>query len=757
MLQTHALLEHRSRRLIVRAPLAALLALIIAPAIAAEPAGLARVDASALEHLPADARVIEQHGDVVWISGPAASLSRLPNATLIDGGYALALPGLRATDPLFSAPGASPERATDPRPTLALVQFHASTRAQWLAQLEADEITPLQYLHPFTYVVWAAAQDLSRAMDRGSAIRWVGLYPDTAKVQLRNRVVFGTPSRYRLMVARVARLDTAAIAALVTTLEDRTVIDLAFEEIVVVAAAESLVQLAQLPGVLSIQDFATDGGSRGELSNQQFAGNVDASNQPQANYPNWLAQFSLNGQGVRIANVDSGINENHPDLAARMRPCTGVSCGGAASQHGTHTAAIMAGDGASGVRDSRGFLRGLGVAPAAELIEQSYSPIFQQAGGMLTLMQVSAANGALLSGNSWGPAGAPRGYDANTRQVDVGTRDTDPNVAGDQPLLYVLSIMNGNGGTSSQGTPDEAKNTLTVGSTQSQNSSSGAPLTNWQSISANSGHGPALDGRSIPHLVAPGCSVDSASSGTGYALLCGTSMASPHVSGAAALVIQGYRARHAGANPSPALLKAHLVANTRDLFGGTDANGLALTRRPNSRQGWGALRLDDVLRAMDRSWWHDQSRVFTATGQSWEIELEPRDPTAPLRVMLTWTDAPGPGTCNSATCTTPSWANDLDLEVTQRSQTWRGNVFGSDGWSTTGGSSDPRNNLDGVMLPARSVDGPFTLRVRATNIVADALPNSPGALQQDFALVCVNCRLPAPANPDLIFANSFGD
>lgn len=669
---------------------------------------------------------------------------------MIPGGYRLDLPGLPAPDPADWTPGPDLASADPERPAVGLVQFRSPPKSEWLEGLAGRGIEIAQHIHPFTYIVWATPAALDAARSEVEGVRWTGLHPIESRVQAPGARA-GLIDPYRLLVLRAAAVSSEAIAATGARVLGRSPQDRHFEEILVEARGDRLAALAAVPGVLSVQDLPTDGGTRGELSNQQFAGNVDASNQPLANYPNWLAQFGLTGAGVLMANVDSGVDENHPDLRARMRPCTGTSCGGTSSQHGTHTAAIMAGDGLSGVRDTRGFLRGLGVAFGANLIEQSYSPTFTQANGMLTLMRTSAANGAVLSGNSWGPSGSPRGYDANTRQVDVGVRDTNPDLAGDQPLLYVLSIMNGNGGTSSQGTPDETKNVLTVGSTSSQAASSGAPLATWQSISSNSGHGPALDGRLIPHLVAPGCSVDSASTSNGYALMCGTSMASPHVSGAAALLIEALRQRESR-TPSPALAKAHFIASTVDLFGGTDANGNPLARRPNPRQGWGALRLGSALGAIDRAWRHDQAHVFTATGQTWTVELEPRDPTQPVRVVLAWTDAPGHGTCASSTCTTPAWNNDLDLEVQRGTTVWRGNVFGTDGWSATGGSPDPRNNVEGVMLPAGSPGGTFTVRVRAANINSDALPNSPGALQQDFALVCVNCRA---FDPDLVFRNSF--
>ena len=49
--------------------------------------------------------------------------------------------------------------------------------------------------------------------------------------------------------------------------------------------------------------------------------------------------------------------------------------------------------------------------------------------------------------------------------VDFGVRDADPYFPGNQPLTYVQAINNGDGGTSTQGVPDEAKNIFAIGST----------------------------------------------------------------------------------------------------------------------------------------------------------------------------------------------------------------------------------------------------------------------------------------------------
>ncbi len=429
-----------------------------------------------------------------------------------------------------------------------------------------------------------------------------------------------------------------------------------------------------------------------------------------------------------IANVDSGIQDTHPDLVNRMRPCTGTTCGNTtSSSHGTHTAGIMAADGSSGIVDSRGFLRGLGVAPGASLVEQVYGSY-----DLTLLVKDSSTNGALVSGNSWGPSGTAQGYDADTRKVDVGVRDANLTLAGNQALNYVLSIMNGYGGTSSQGTPDEGKNIFTIGSTKMQTSSGSQNLA-INDISDNSAHGPALDGRKIPHMVAPGCYVDSTVPTNSYGMMCGTSMASPHVSGAAALFIEYYRGLF-GVDPSPALLKAAFLPVAHDLAGNRDADGGILGHPFDSKQGWGRMDLEAVVDPAVPVLYFDNPQVFDATAEIWEQDFGIGDPTQPVRLMLVWTDAPGHGLGGS----TPAWVNNLDLEVTAGGAPYRGNAFAADGWSQTGGAADGMNNTEGVFL-GPTAPGSFSVRVVATNIAGDGLPNVGDATDQDFALVCYNC------------------
>ncbi|MFN2305275.1 MAG: S8 family serine peptidase, partial [Anaerolineales bacterium] len=637
-------------------------------------------------------------------------------------------------DPLIAYPeGArnSKQTTSDLDIGLHLVQFYGPIKAEWLDALEKAGVTILQYIHPFTYVIWGNTNSLDAPFQQ-EQIRWAGAYRPEFALNSQNLSRNSDEIDVRVMIASQAGFNETLNAIqnlggkLITTDTD---LDPSFDLASFSLPGDQMQSVASLPGVYTIQPIPTDGGTRAEMSNQINAGNYAEDNGAFPGYLKWLESLGLSGEGVIIANVDSGVDEDHPDLVNRMLPCIGSTCGGdAQSTHGTHTAGIMAGDGSSGVTDSNGFLRGLGMAPGAKLIEQVYDPTYLDPGGMLTLITQSSQNQAVISGNSWGPSGTPLGYDLDTRLVDIGVRDADPDLEGNQALTYVLSLMNGYGGTSSQGTPDEAKNIFTIGSTRMQNSN-GSQNLNIDDISSNSAHGPALDGRNIPHLVAPGCYVDSTIPNASYSTLCGTSMASPHVTGAVALFHEHYR-DIAGIDPSPALVKAAFLPVAHDLAGNLDADGNLLGHPFDSKQGWGRLNADAVLDPAAEVIYLDQQTIFDATGESFSFSIDLTGPNNQVRAMLVWTDAPGHGLGGS----TPAWVNDLDLSIQMSGNTYYGNNFGGDGYSIPDGTTDSQNNSEGIFLrdlPA----GTFEVTVTATNISGDGVPNVGDETDQDFALV----------------------
>lgn len=678
------------------------------------------------------------YGRMQWITASAEQLERLRASgivvTEVVEPFTLDLGG-RRFDPLTAIPAALANwgrLAETDGSDWRLVQFVGPVRQAWLDELRAAGLEPAQYIHPFTYVVWGTRAALTEAAKR-PAVRWSGDFLPAYRVLPRWRSLGADSIAVHVTVHHDTDLGVGLRAAGATFVA-RAEVDRHFSSVELRVGGDRFAALAALPGVYSIQPVPTDGGLRGEMSNQINAGNYGDDNFAFPGYLDYLADIGVDGTGVIVADVDGGVWDTHPDLVNRMLPCSGDTCGGSATDaHGTHTSGIIAGDGSSGTTTANGFLRGLGMAPGANLVEQVYSPFFTQPGGMLKLMTDSVRNQAVTSGNSWGPAGSPRGYDDDTRQVDVGVRDADPDAPGDQPLSYVLSFMNGHGGFQSQGSPDEGKNLFTIGSTKMQSSST-VQIAQIDDLSSNSAHGPALDGRTIPAMVAPGCQVDSTISATGYGLMCGTSMASPHVTGAGALFTEYYR-NLTGNDPSPALVKAAFTAVAKDLTGHDDADGNPIDHLFDSKQGWGRMQVDPVLAPVQSVVYVDQSVVFDATGEAWTQTYSAADPAQPMRLMLAWTDAPGHGLGGS----TPAWNNDLDLRVTGAGGVFLGNVLDAGGWSGTGGSADAMNNTEAVFLQAAQHGGSLAVEVLATDINSDGLPNAGDDTDQDFALVCYNC------------------
>ncbi|MBU1878046.1 MAG: S8 family serine peptidase, partial [Chloroflexi bacterium] len=370
-----------------------------------------------------------------------------------------------------------------------------------------------------------------------------------------------------------------------------------------------------------------------------------------------------------------------------------------------------------------------------------WSSAWPPAGGWQRMSKDSVLNNAVGSSNSWytGASGA-QGYSSACVTHDRMVRDANfdtPTEA--EPLIMVFSAGNSGSSASSITEPKEAKNLIVVGA--SENYRPDNPLgagcgasANIENIVSFSSRGPCLDGRLAPTISAPGSDVASLRSYTGsysgcgqvvsghsdYVYMSGTSMACPQVSGGVTLVTEWWRGFNAGVNPSPALAKALLVNGAVDM--GTP-------NIPNNNEGWGRMNLDNVIDNGESMLYRDQNHLFTASGQTWSLPGGVADPAKPLKITLVWTDAPGIAGGNA-------WVNDLNLEVTVGGTTYKGSVF-ANGWSTTGGSADYRNNIECVYIQNPGAAN-VTVRVVAANIAGDGVPYNGDATDQDFALVAYN-------------------
>ena len=238
----------------------------------------------------------------------------------------------------------------------------------------------------------------------------------------------------------------------------------------------------------------------------------------------WAAGYD--GQGVKVAVLDTGYDPHHPDLVGRVSAARNFTEDTSAVDefgHGTHVAATIAGSGAASANRSRG------VAPGARLL---VGKVLDHNGvgldsQIIAGMQWAVEQGARVINMSLG--GAPSdGTDPLSQAVDSLTKASG--------TLFVISAGNA-GGEQTVGAPGSATSALTVGAVDKQDRM--APF---------SSRGPRLGDSAIkPDLVAPGVDIIAArAAGTSlgdlvdarHVSLSGTSMAAPHVAGAAAILAQ---------------------------------------------------------------------------------------------------------------------------------------------------------------------------------------------------------------------------
>jgi subtilisin family serine protease len=253
---------------------------------------------------------------------------------------------------------------------------------------------------------------------------------------------------------------------------------------------------------------------------------------PQIGAPElWDAGYD--GTGVTIAVVDTGISEEHPDLA-NGKVVAAASFGptdynGDLNGHGTHVASIAAGTGAL----SGGTYAG--VAPGASLINAKVldDQGFGEESDVIAGTEWAIERGADIVNMSLG------GWPADTvspleQAVNILSAETD--------VLFVVAAGNGGPDPGTVTSPGSAEAALTVGAVDKQDTlagfSSAGPLTR--------------DGALKPDVTAPGVDIAAAAApgsaleqngepaAEGYVYNQGTSMAAPHAAGAAALLAQAH-------------------------------------------------------------------------------------------------------------------------------------------------------------------------------------------------------------------------
>jgi uncharacterized repeat protein (TIGR01451 family) len=403
------------------------------------------------------------------------------------------------------------------------------------------------------------------------------------------------------------------------------------------------------------------------------------------------APYDLSGADVDLGVWDSGKVDTHVDFSGRL---TVVDSSASVSDHGTHVAGTMAGDGSNSVNQGGAASQWRGMAPGADIFSYKWDNNLTDHNGAINTYGIE------LSQNSWGYTVDEGAFDNCYLygNYDYDAPDYDDIITGlyGKRIAVVFSAGNerndGDCGMSTVppyinyatvGPPATAKNVIAVGATNS----------NDDSMTTFSSWGPMDDGRIKPDVVAPGCE----STGEGYIHStlpgnvyggpgwCGTSMAAPAVSGISGLLIQQYRSTFAS-DPLPSTLKALLVQTALDMNDGTTYYNPG----PDYASGYGRLdaqaAVDEIIAGHVR-----QDQLSNGQTDVFTVDVVAGTPT--LKVTLAWDDEPGAVNAN------PALVNNLNLVLVEPNGTtthlpWVLNPANPSNNATTG--TDNVNNLEQV-------------------------------------------------------------
>ncbi|MFE3073049.1 S8 family serine peptidase [Streptomyces sp. NPDC059247] len=315
-------------------------------------------------------------------------------------------------------------------------------------------------------------------------------------------------------------------------------------------------------------------------------------------------QSGFDGTGVKIAVLDTGVDKTHDDLKTQVVGEKNFSSSPDAVDrvgHGTHVASIAVGTGAK----SGGLYKG--VAPGAKVISGKVldDEGYGSDSAVIAGIEWAAAEGADVVNLSLGSPDSP-GVDPLEATIDQ--------LSAQKGILFAVAAGNdGELGSSSIGSPGSADSALTVGAVDKDDR-----LAPFSSTGPRPG-----DGAVKPDVTAPGVAITAAAApgslldtkpGTphpapGYLQIDGTSMATPHVAGAAAILKQ----RHP--RWKSAELKGALTGSTK---------GGAYTA---FQQGTGRVQLDKTL---------DQSVITEQASLNYGTALWPHQDDKPLTQKVTY-------------------------------------------------------------------------------------------------------------------------
>ncbi|QNE19074.1 S8 family peptidase [Kribbella qitaiheensis] len=369
----------------------------------------------------------------------------------------------------------------------------------------------------------------------------------------------------------------------------------------------------------------------------------------------WAAGYT--GRGVKVAVLDSGVDAAHPDFAGRLQSENFTPEGPEdAIGHATHVASIVAGSGAA----SDGRYKG--VAPDAELLSGKVC-VFDGCeeswilAGMNWAVQQHAKIVNLSLGGGDYPGDDPLEQAVNTLTATTGT-------------LFVVAAGNHGSSAGTVDSPGSAAAALTVGAVDRDDQMAGF-----------SGRGPTVAGLAKPDVTAPGVGIVAAKAsnsqigdpvGTSYLRLSGTSMATPHVAGAAALLAQEHPDWKAGQLKAALMGSAVTVADVPVLTQGNGRIDVAAATKLTVTADTGSLaydpqqwpHTDDVAQSKDITYTNAAAQPVTLdlTASYTGPDGEPA-PAGAVRLSASSVTIPGNGTATVTVTSDTAFAGPDGLYV----------------------------------------------------------------------------------------------
>ena len=319
------------------------------------------------------------------------------------------------------------------------------------------------------------------------------------------------------------------------------------------------------------------------------------------------ASYAVDGRGIGVGIIDSGVDATHPDLAHTAKnvklvgPITDTPVGGylfvdlpstdTTSGHGTHVASTIGGTGAASAGNPR--MR-RGVAPGATLVGvgagDGLSILYALQGfDYLMKPEIRETYNVRVISNSWGTTGEFAPYNpisiASKRAYDAG-------------MVVVFAAGNSGPGADTLNPYSASPCVMSVAAGDKR-----GYLANFSS------RGRPGDVNVRPDVTAPGVSISAARALTGlaattvpdtdnprYATISGTSMATPHISGVVALMLE--------ANPRLNLDGVLNIFNrtSRPMYyvttatNGFDPNQVVVKQRESWEVGAGYVNADAAVR-----------------------------------------------------------------------------------------------------------------------------------------------------------------